>query len=266
MEATHPDVPNQATAAAKAAIQVDSLLRAEDDKTPAAEALTAAAAAGLGAAGGGGACAVARLRCSVRVAFRALGGLERLCFYLSGPDGKPPASLRHSYPARTLAAVAGCLEVAVSKDSAAQEEAASRQAVGSLLRLVSLSQAELQKPPRASLLTSEPELLPNLLLSVSALVAGAPKLQASLRSLGGIEMLLSLVQLPTGAAPNEQHVLALDALQAAGETQPEVYARRLELASPKRADGAKSPHKAAISGVHAVRALERLARPLTDTN
>ena len=79
-------------------------------------------------------------------------------------------------------------------------------------------------------------------------------------------MLLSLVQLPTGAAPNEQHVLALDALQAAGETQPEVYARRLELASPKRADGAKSPHKAAISGVHAVRALERLARPLTDTN
>ena len=281
--------PGAPTAAAKAALQLDRIIRAEAEAEGAvdagsgaergAAALTAAAAYGgmrasvIGssvvggtlevATGGRSACAVACVRCPSRVALRALGGVARLAVLLAGPDGKPAAMMLQAGPPRTLVAVAGCLEVAVAGDHANQAEAARRGAVPSILRLISLAGAELKRIAQkgAGKLETEPELLPNLLLAASALVQGAPLLATQLREAGGIEVLLSLLELrPTGSV-SEEHVLALEALHAVGEHRPERTARMLEFA-PIQPKGAPSSSAEVAITVRAARAIGKLARPL----
>ena len=191
---------------------------------------------------------------------------------LTGPEGKPASTLRQAAPPRTLAAVAGCLELAVYGDSSAQEDCAVRYGVlPHLLRLTTLARAEVRRSStRGSALGSEPELLPNLLLAVAAIVHECPKAQEALRAHSGVAVLLSLLEVhdPAVEAVGEVHVLALHALQCCGETQPETAARALHLTSTYKGSGAPKPGEktaaeAAITGVHAVRALERLARPVT---
>ena len=100
-----------ATAAAKAALQIDAMFRkeADDDGRNAARASAArgaAEAAGYGRAdgvGSGNACAVAVMPCPVVAAVRGLGGLARLCALLCMPDGGPPVTLPQAAPPRTLA-------------------------------------------------------------------------------------------------------------------------------------------------------------------
>ena len=115
------------------------------------------------------------------------------------------------------------------------------------------------------MLESEPELLPNLLLAVGALVRGAPPLVALLRQAGGIEVLLSLLSLRPRGGVSEEHVLAMDVLHAAGEHRPERAARLLEFAhagaTPRPKDAPGSSAEVAIT-VQAARAIGKLARPL----
>ena len=150
----------------------------------------------------------------------------------------------------------------MSGEPSAQDEAARLQCLPSLIKLIALAKAELRRSARGTgVLGTEPELLPNLLLAVSAVVRGREHLGKELRAVGGIETLLSLLDLRQGddANPTEVHVLALEALHAAGENKPERAAHLLELTRTGGVDAARS---AAVT-VRTVRALGRLAAPLT---
>lgn len=293
--------PGATTAAAKAALQLDHLLRTEarveggggGTKEEAGGVVSrfamwgaAAAYGGLsatlsGAAAGGStprgastggrcSCAVARVRCPSRVALRALGGVDRLAVLLCGPDGRPPSTMRQAGPPRTLAAVAGCLELAVSGERSSQDAAAARGVIPALIKLIALSRAELRRNQKgAGMLETEPELLPNLLLATTALVRGAPQLAVQLRQAGGIEVLISLLEhRPAGGGVGEEHIFALDALHAAGENRPERSAKLLEAATlagpPKKGNAGGGPGSAAEVAitVHTARAIGILARPL----
>jgi hypothetical protein len=92
-------------------------------------------------------------------------------------------------------------------------------------------------------------------------VQGAPLLATQLREAGGIEVLLSLLELrPTGSV-SEEHVLALEVLHAVGEHRPERTARMLEFA-PIQPKGAPSSSAEVAITVRAARAIGKLARPL----
>ena len=274
--------PGAPTAAAKAALQIDHIIREQQADASAAGGYAAAAYGGLCASAtssatggataavtaGRSACAVACLRCPAKVALRLLGGVDRLALLLAGPEGRPATTMRQAGPPRTLAAVAGCLESAVSGERACQEDAARRNVLPSLLKLITLARAELKRVALkgAGPLETEPELLPNLLLATSAIVRGAPLLADALRAAGGVETLISVLDLRPGGGVTEEHLLAIEALSAAGEKHPEKSARLLELARPAKGSGASaasgfSAAEAAIT-VRAARAVAKFARPL----
>ena len=128
------------------------------------------------------------------------------------------------------------------------------------------AKGDLRRPGRGGINEVEPELLPNLVLLATALVSDAPaELVAAWRATGGIEVLVSLLEMRTADGPSELHVLALQALHAAGEEQPERTARLLAapLASARQR-AAVQPGVEAAATVRAVKALGRLARPLVD--
>lgn len=107
--------------------------------------------------------------------------------------------------------------------------------------------------------------MPNLLLAVSAVVSGAPsQMAASLRAAGGVEAMISLLEMRSSGGPSELHTLALQVLHAVGETRPERSARMLADTTARRSGPSAAVEAAAT--VQAVRALGRLVRPLVQAN
>ena len=285
-------------------MQLDGALRAEADAeradpAGAARAWACAGVAGMlhggGEAGGGhsgaSAGAVAARPCPRRVALRALGGVDRLCALLCGPEGRPPNTLRQAGPPRTLACVAGCLETALCDapspfaPGGGRADAAAATCTASLVQLLRLATAELRRSSgggrAGAVLESEAELLPNLLLATTALArvggtAGGAVVRA-LRTAGGIEALLALLDLSAPPAadadahggggggpssPTEIHILALDALHAAGEEHPEKALALIQHAAENVAPQHAAVGRDAATNVQALRAAGRLARPL----
>ena len=256
--------PNTATAAGKAALQIDRLLRAEMNATYGSqETVVASNAVGLVGSNGHGACAVAGHRSTLQLAVHCLGGISMLCERLCGPGKRPPATLSQAPPPRTLAAIAGCLEMALSGSPLGQVEAVRCGIMPVLVKLLSLSRADLRRPGKGGIGELEPDLLPNLVLAITALVTGAPpNLAASLRAAGGIETLTSMLEMRTAGGPSELHILTLQALHAAGETCVERSAAILLADLAPRSKLTPRPAIEAAATVRAIKTLGALARPL----
>ena len=257
--------PNTATAAHKAALQLDRLVRAEPADTSEAAAARAATAFAFGEGGAGlGASAVAGRRGTLSGALRALGGVSLLCTRICGQEKAPPKTLQlAAAPPRTLAALAGCLEVLVEHEGpAAQAEAVRSGVLPFIIKLISLARADLRRPGKGGINDLEPELLPNLVLAATALVrSGPPQLGAALREAGGIETLVSLLEMRTTGGPSELHVLALQALHAAGVNRPELIARAFGSYAARKGGGPNQAVEAAAT-VRAVRAIGRMTASL----
>jgi hypothetical protein len=250
--------PNTATAAHKAALQLDRLVRAEPAGTSESAAARAATAFAFGEGVAGlGASAVAGRRGTLSGAVKALGGVNLLCTRICGHEKAPPKTLQlAAAPPRTLAALAGCLEVLVEHEGpAAQAEAVRSGVLPFIIKLISLARADLRRPGKGGINDIEPELLPNLVLAATALIrSGPPQLGTALREAGGIETLVSLLEMRTTGGPSELHVLALQALHAAGVNRPELIARAFGSYAARKGGGPSQAVEAAAT-VRAVRAI-----------
>ena len=257
--------PNTATAAHKAALQLDRLVRAEPAGTSESAAARAATAFAFGEGVAGlGASAVAGRRGTLSGAVKALGGVNLLCMRICGHEKAPPKTLQlAAAPPRTLAALAGCLEVLVEHEGpAAQAEAVRSGVLPFIIKLISLARADLRRPGKGGINDIEPELLPNLVLAATALIrSGPPQLGTALREAGGIETLVSLLEMRTTGGPSELHVLALQALHAAGVNRPELIARAFGSYAARKGGGPSQAVEAAAT-VRAVRAIGRMTASL----
>uniref|UniRef100_A0A7S3BE17 Uncharacterized protein n=1 Tax=Haptolina ericina TaxID=156174 RepID=A0A7S3BE17_9EUKA len=244
-----------AAAASRAALEIDAMLR--DSRAPLARGKEGSGDEGADDSGAvdGGDLGPSQFRSSLY----ALGVVPRLCTMLMNGGKKPPVSLRAALPAHTLVGVLGALETSVENET---EQQALAIACGGLTTTLALLQLVLQaeqggrsRPFKAStrLGHKEPDLLPNLVLAVGALVQASPE---SLRATGGVETLLGVIE---SGPTSEGAVLAMQVLVSAGE-RPEWRARLIDRSAAGRFPG-RGDHDA-IAAVQAVRALDKLARPL----
>lgn len=157
-----------------------------------------------------------------------------------------------------MVALTGALESAVSGSELLKEEAIASGGIATLLavlRILLESEQEAELGNKFKLHSfREPELLPNLLLALSALVRNHPESRTSLRQEGGLDLMLSFLK----AHPlSESAVLAIQVLIDMG-VKPDMIARALDSASLEL--GARTSSNAAQ--VMAIVVLEKLARTL----
>ncbi|KAL1521698.1 hypothetical protein AB1Y20_021353 [Prymnesium parvum] len=229
-----------------------------DIRTPASTLATCAASLDLLLRGDTGA--------SVRASLAELRAVPRLCAVLR--NGKAadelPSTWREAPPPRVLVPVLGALESAVSTSAPLQREAISAGGVEvlvALLRVLIKSDREMPLGKTHLLPTQrEPELLPNLVLAIGAVVQDDAEGMARLHAVNGVDLLVTLLQ---SHPMSEPAVLAMQVLVDAG-AKSHLHARVLDRALPHGASNpalapSAAPHTAQLT---ALLALEKLARTL----